>query len=324
MAFRLSALFCCIGLTACAIHPLPEDLTRIDTFLIVGRIRCEARDAIKEATAYFLSTADPSDAYAVEAGRKLSEGSMDFSDLKLERLGENIGSIVMQYEEAAIAYDFTFDITEENDLSTQIDLAGAISRGTLSIPIKFGNDRLRQTVRNFRVADTFGELRLYTGCGQPVVMANHVYPITGTIGLNEVVKTFIDLNENQNLTGTKEKETVPVLADTFNFQTTISGSVEPKITLSPLRPRLDVQDASILGSVSRKDFHKVIVAMSLAPKTAAPPGKGSGTIRKTLGLLPGIRKPPRATRTPAERRALEELDFQIQRNILNNIVVRPN
>lgn len=316
-------ILCSIGLGGCAIHPLPEDLARLDTFLIVGQIRCEARDAIKGAAAYFLQTADARDQYAIQAGQKLSDGSMDFADLDVDRLGEITRPMVLKYEDAAIAYDFTFDITEENDLSTQIDLAGAISRGTLSIPIKAGNDRLRQTVRNFRVADSFGELRLYRGCGGPAPVANHVYPITGTIGLDEVVRTFIDLNENQNLTGPKDKETVPVLADTFNFQTTISGSVEPKITLSPLRPRLDVQDASILGSVSRKDYHKVIVAMSLDPKPAPPPAKGASK-PKNLGLLPGLRKPPRSSRTPAERRALEELDFQIQRNILNNIVVRPN
>lgn len=329
MFFRIIlALSFPLSLCACATHPLPEDYARVDTFSIVKRIRCEARSAIKDATAEFLKKFDPNDRYAIDSGAALASGTMDFAELDVARLGPNTKPYIVKYEPAAIAYDFTFDITEENNISTQVDLGGIISRGAFLMPIKAENDRQRQTVRNFRIADKFGNLRGdSTLCVTPQQLANHAYPITGRIGLAEVVRTFIDLNENQHLTGSKDAETVPTLADTFNFQTTISGSLAPKITLSPLRGAIDVADAEVAGAASRKDIHRVIVAMALPTESPHHERSKSGPGgRKMLGILPGLQKevPGSADDHSAKKRALDELDFQIQKNILNNLLVRPN
>lgn len=319
MLSRISAAACGLAVTACAIHPLPENVARLDTFAIVEKIRCEARDAVREAAAYFLENAK-GDPYASDSGRKLREKTMDFADLDVASLGAFTRFFILKYENSAIAYDFTFDITEQNDLSTQIDLAGLISRGTISIPIKANNDRSRQTVRNFRISDKFGDLRKLRACGAGEIFANYVYPITGTIGLREVVTTFIDLNENQSLTGPKDSQAVPLLADTFNFQTNFGGSLAPKIALSPIRPPLDVETATLTSVASRRDTHKVIVALSLPvdPKSLPPE-----TTARDFGVIPGLRKARPRARSGAEQRALQELDYQVQRSIINNLGVRP-
>ena len=49
-------------LSGCAIHPLPEDVTGLDTYAIVMQIRCEAREAIAhEAIAYLSYSKAPPD-----------------------------------------------------------------------------------------------------------------------------------------------------------------------------------------------------------------------------------------------------------------------
>src|ERR1700681_1495348 len=43
-----------LGLAGCAIHPLPEDVTGVDTYHIVRQIRCETREALKKELLLYL------------------------------------------------------------------------------------------------------------------------------------------------------------------------------------------------------------------------------------------------------------------------------
>src|SRR5215467_3644137 len=45
---RFAAVAAVSLLSSCAIHPLPEDVTGVDTAGIVKQIRCEARDAARK------------------------------------------------------------------------------------------------------------------------------------------------------------------------------------------------------------------------------------------------------------------------------------
>src|SRR4051812_38951327 len=44
--------------SACAIHPLPQDVTGNNTARIVRKIRCEARDSIQRKTILYLTSLD--------------------------------------------------------------------------------------------------------------------------------------------------------------------------------------------------------------------------------------------------------------------------
>src|SRR5262245_6274649 len=61
--------------------------------------------------------------------------------------------------DSTIAYEFTFTITEINNASGDVTLAYPFLTGDFSLTAKAGSDRTRQTVRNFRIVDTFGDLR---------------------------------------------------------------------------------------------------------------------------------------------------------------------
>ena len=56
--------------SGCAIHPLPEDVTGVDTYHIVRQIRCEAREAGRQALVRWLRrlTNSPDPRLAQQAG----------------------------------------------------------------------------------------------------------------------------------------------------------------------------------------------------------------------------------------------------------------
>jgi hypothetical protein len=170
-------------------------------------------------------------------------------------------------------------------------------------------------VRNFSITDTFAELTAPNNCAKDPRARNYGYPITGDIGLGEIVRTFVDLNEFQHLSGKPGGDKVPVLADTLAFQTTISSSVAPKVTLSPVMNRFQLADAGITGSASRTDIHKVIIALSLPP-TKTVSGKQAGA-PQVLGLSNNTGSG--FDKTPAEYNAQNELNNQIDRQIINKV-----
>jgi hypothetical protein len=305
----------------CAIHPLPENVTRFDTNAIVLHIRCEARDAIQHATTDFLLNSNIPN--IPEATRRkaqaLAEGKIKYEEFDPKTLDEFSRFYLLKYENAAIAYDFTFDITDDAALAVNVGFLTALTNGTFGLSLGASSDRKSETIRNFRVSDTFGELRKMTLCENTERPgADHIYPIAGSIGLDEVVRTFVDLNEFNRLSPTDSSK-VPVLADTFKFITMISGSATPTLTLVPLRPnRFNLTSASIPLSASRTDLHSVLVAMSLPPQKLELARARAGV--GILSLSPIV---TRSSRTPAEERALIEIDNQKTINSLNNIVTRP-
>ena len=323
LATLLLAGFGLAGLGGCAIHPLTEDVTALDTNQVVNYNRFEARDAILNAIGTYLTRYKDLGSSEISALVLSRDTAFELSDLK--RVDPRARAKINKYLPAAIAYDFTFDITEDNEVGTQFDFLGTFTHGTLGLLMKADVDRQRQSVRNFRITDTFGgllETRYHSICYGPHPESNSVYPITGTVGIGEVVKTFVDLNEFEGLAAEKDsKDKAPVLADQFNFTTSISGTVAPKVTLASLKKGFDLVDASFTGAGSRKDIHKLIVALSLPPNppAAGTPTRAAQFVRSSLTTHNGS-----FNRTPAEENAVLEIYNQVDRNILNNILVKSN
>jgi hypothetical protein len=296
------------GVGGCAIHPLPEDVTGYRTYDIVQKIRCEAREAVKSKLIAFLTYPD-SPPRTQEIGRELQDGRRSFKNFDTGMLDKTTRRYVDLYANSAIAYDFTFDITEKNNLGGSLNLIYPFSVGTNTLGLGAGNNLQRENNRNFKISDNFHDLLLEVDdsyCLDVRAGENWIYPITGTIGLKEMIDTFIDLNQSGNLIG--KENTVPTMADTLEFQTMFSGSATPKIELSPAPNRLRVANASLMADASRLDKHKVIVALSLPVHSAKPPAG------KKSAKAPG----PRG-KTGAEFRALDELQVQKQLNFLNRI-----
>lgn len=297
------------GLVGCSIHPLPDDVTRLATRQIVDHIRCEARTAIKQAIIDYLRKAEQTDFM-----HRLETNQFPFDELDrhLHELPAAVRTNIVKYERAAITYDFTFDITEQDTVAAEVDFVNLLSHGTFTMPSRGTNDLQRQTVRLFRVNDTFGELIQRRNCTEDGSPENFVYPVSGAIGLGEMIETFVDLNEHQRLTGTKDTDTVPTMTDTFNFQTTISGSVAPQVVLTPLNRLFRVSGASLTASALRRDIHKVIIAMSLPPLTKPQPATA---VRGFLGTGSASAQRP----ATAIERNNNAIDDAINRSIINRL-----
>jgi hypothetical protein len=277
----------------CAIKPLPQDVTGNDTYQIVQKIRCETRDAVRSFILGVLDQSDP------ETAAGLRKGTLTFGTVNRKKLSSEAQAALDKYDQAAIAYDFTFDITEKNDVSANLDFLRTFSRGPFTLGVSGSNERQRQNTRNFRVTDSFEELATKVSddyCVDGRVPPNYVYPITGSIGMIELVGTFLDLNQSGNLAGPKDSPNVPQVADTVAFTTTFGGSVNPKIVLTPLSKGFDLADASLTADASRSDVHKVIVALSLPPEK-----------KKTI----------KAAQASAKAAANSMVDYQVYRNLTN-------
>jgi hypothetical protein len=182
-----------------------------------------------------------------------------------------------------IGYDFNFDITENNDLGpaekdgnlltfangkkTKVDL-------TANASLQRRNRRLFTIIEPLISLDTAENRDL---CSNRSNRANWAYPITGTIGLDEVVRTYLrlemlaelQLSKNAptsvNLGNTKFKDKSIVFADALNFTTDLQVGGTATLVLDAVVGRLKVTNVSIGASASRRDIHLLTVALARKP-----------------------------------------------------------
>ena len=237
----------------CTIHPIPFDAPGYRTIDIVKQIRCETKRALDKF------------AQNEEFKRKL-------------------------YDNMTVGYKFTFTVTENNNAGAKANLQAPVSHGVFSFGISAGADRERLGIRDFTFVDKFKEARAESACaGTGVAPENFSYPITGRIGLEEVIRTYLELQsiglgdlpavvfqlpprdpELRKLAKKQAKATPSATAEfveTFEFATTIKGGLSPKIELKPVGTGLSLSQASADLSASRSDRHAVII--TLAPNYTA-------------------------------------------------------
>lgn len=308
-------------LAGCAIHPLPEDVTRETTFLIVQKIRCEARDALKNISLRVLRESDSAALRALLL--RVEQGELRITDLferpEYNRLvPPNIKDRFIGFYLSAVAMDFTFDITETNTNSADANFRNPFNLGVFTLGVAAGNTLSRQNDRQFKVADTF--LELYEKL-QPEYCAaiaagggNFIYPITGKIGMEEVFDTYIRLNDVSSEPNSPGD--IKSFTDKLSFTTTFDVSAAPKIELSPIADqRFRLANASATLKAQRKDAHKVTIAVTTGPRLLS-----LTEARKFSGIA------TRRSATVAKRSALRALEdrrtddfFATQRNIIRRL-----
>ena len=225
---------------ACAIHPLPEDVTGIPTNEIVQKIRCEARSAVRD----------------------------NLNNARRQNLSD-----------VAIAYNFSFDMTEINNLDPVANLSKTMHRGMFTANASGNFDRTRENIRTFTITDSFVELLTKVkdeDCRGLAEGKNYLYPITGDIGIYEMIDTFIKLT-HENLaapsggSGPGPSGDAPTLGDKITFTTKFQGSITPKVTLTPVGNALQIADASLGITSTRTDAHQVIVSLAKCPSVPSKP-----------------------------------------------------
>jgi hypothetical protein len=268
---RLFCVASCSAIIAgCALHPIQEQVTDLPTADIVRHIKCEAQQAIQEKAKRLLTArGGPSAVLA----KRLEDHPEMFKVFHRELLPDDVDRKFFDtYIETGMAFDFTFDITEDDSLSAQVSLASVISKGTFGLSPAASGDYSRQNIRRFVVSDTFRGL-LHMDCSKsPQIAANYAYPISGNIGLAEVISTFIDLNRQDALAQDQDvtlSGTTPVFADSLFFITTLTAGVNPGVSLAQAAHGWSLTNASITASASRTDKHDLIIGLSLPPKAPA-------------------------------------------------------
>jgi hypothetical protein len=92
---------------------------------------------------------------------------------------------------------------------------------------------------------------------------NWIYPITGEIGIYEVVKTFAKLHGIENPVGTEKFS----FSDELTFVTFLGAGVQPQLTLLGDRSRVTNAGANLRAQ--RLDVHKVSITIIGSRQTAA-------------------------------------------------------
>ncbi|WP_316187731.1 MULTISPECIES: hypothetical protein [unclassified Bradyrhizobium] len=328
-------------LAGCAIHPAPEDVTGVDTVDIVKQIRCETREALTQLIKVKLE--DWANRGSPEAARLSQQYASDPETISDFGPGQfpgpeyvEVRRFIKVFAETAIAYNFELTMTENNDLTTDIGLVRPLLSPKVTLGISAGAKRKRSNLRTFTTADTFGYLISQLNrknrydehyCDGKVVRENYIYPLSGRVGIDKTVVTFVELSVFGSLGGEKGKGP-PTMADKLTFTTVVNISANPKIEFTPVTSAFQLASAGLNANADRTDTHQVSVGLSLGDSAMADLGAlrtfgfspERGPMRSPAPVRYGLYHGERVTGggTPAEQRAVEAID-QLKRRELQLI-----
>jgi hypothetical protein len=278
----LSWLAVAVFLSGCSIHPVPEDVTGVDTPTIVRQIRCETRETIRlEIIKWMRTLADAGDPLARDLALRYERDPESISTFNYElfkgKRYERVRAVAKLFYDTGVAYNFDMTMTEDNDISAGTDLLNPMTLSKFTLAIKGSAKRKRSNNRTFTITDTFSGLitklntEIYPGvryCNGKIVGPNYIYPIAGRIGVDKLVQDFIKLTLFGNLGGEKAKPGaggVPTMTDKLSFTTAFDGSLVPTLVFTPVTSALHVTNATLTGSAVRSDLHVVTMALAIAP-----------------------------------------------------------
>lgn len=339
--------FSIIFFVGCSIHPLPEDYSGIDTEDIVRQIRCETRRALIEMTGKFLKEGDYVDNQSKEIGViYFINKTKPLSEFSPNLFKGHVQDSLNVFWSTGIAYNFKLNMIENNNFSAGLGLADPFFRGptngAVSMAMGGSLNRQRGNTRTFTVTDSFGKLITKIPddfCEKQIIGPNYIYPITGEIGMKEMLKTFVYLSIFGGLMGTeKDLSKPPTMVDALQFQTVILGQVNPtRVVFSPIRNTFALVDANLTAEVKRTDIHEVTVGLALNSAALSQLGPYRDFLF-SRGVSRGEAQPMRseqprgalfgrlltASGTPAEIAASEAVDqFLTQRLFSPTININP-
>lgn len=190
---------------------------------------------------------------------------------------KKLGAPVLRFLNSSIAMQFRFDILENNIAKVDGAYKMPVHAGVLTLGYAAGTDNKRRGERAVGVSTTFGEL-LEVICDKALSPDDRraaFYPITGNIGIRELVREYLKISEAATLAQTGGSVgTAKQFTDKIVFTTKINAGLTPKLELNPT----PVHKLTLNGelSASREDVHEVIVDIAPPPKPS-PAGGGGGT-----------------------------------------------
>jgi len=303
MYLRCLAAFAAASLMGgCAIHPLPEDVTGLDTASIVKQIRCETRDAARKIILDELKLMatrrdDPIAQNLLALYADDEDRMVDFDPNRLfpgtfYSQARNVFNMIYS---GAVAYTFELTMNETNNLGSTVNLLGAW-QATFGMGLTGNADRMRQNVRTFTITDKFGfllrDLNSPRSSGQRycdghiALGPNYIYPIAGKIGMYKTVYDFFTLSVFENLAPKDAKAGLagaPTMAENLTFTTQFDLLATPKVTFVQVMSGFQVTDASVTGNLVRRDVHQVTVGLALEPSGVVALSSLRGFVFSGLG-----------------------------------------
>ncbi|MET4389898.1 hypothetical protein ABIB73_005678 [Bradyrhizobium sp. F1.4.3] len=280
----ICAVLAVTALTGCSIHPLVDDVSPIPTEAIVAAARCELRLGLVHQVEVWFADEDP----PVTRFDPNTIGDKTGGEDNVKLLHKRFPNTAKQddweqYMDIAIAYEWTFDITETNhaDASVGFRLPVLNPAGTVDVGAGGNANTTRQAKRTFKNQDTFKGLltqNWYNFCndinrsveyfpntptGRPPFEPQPergLYPITGSIGLARAVTSFLKIAVQEGALDT--------FTDELTFTTAFDGRVGGAVTLAPVPKEFRLVNASTNFAGSRLDMHKVKISMAF-PKARA-------------------------------------------------------
>ena len=265
--FPVFGLAMATSLLACSTHPLPDDISRETSVSIIRNIRCEARDEFIRQVARLLAR---SQSPIVRAAKPESVIEKPESISAHDR---EIAGTITKFTAIAIAYQFKFHITEENRKSASasfllpfIASKPPADRGNFGLGLGGGVHLKRDATREISMVESFLELFRLDCSKASERQANLLYPITGTIGMGEIVSTFLKLGASGAGPSKPKQAALRIgspakFVDKLTFTTFLQGEVNPKIVLFPVGDAFQLAQASASLAAERTDVHEMIVTL---------------------------------------------------------------
>ena len=319
MRFAWSIVACLLvtALAGCAIHPAPKDFCGVSTYDIVKRIRCETKQAAVETALDYLAKGKNVDAVSRATAARFVSDRRPIEEFHPKLFTGEVRTMLSAFWKTGVAYNFTLDMKETNALGTQFNLLRPFTGNTFSLGVSAGISSQRQNTRTFTVTDNVEDLVQKLSpdyCSKGLVGPNYIYPITGRIGVREMIEAFVALTLFGNLGGPQDApKGPPTLVDALDFQTTLSGSVSPKIEFKPGGDALRLTDAALSASAQRSDDHQVVIGLAIDETAVGQVGKAREVL---VGRLLTAR-----TDNAAEREAANAVDQYLAQTVFSPVIV---
>lgn len=266
--------------SACSLHPLPEQVTGLDTYAIVVQIRCEARAAVRKVAIEYLRYPDARTPRWILDKLALDDENLDRK--MLPYLDPEARQKLEKYSRAAIGLEFALQMTEDNSLSAGTNILRPFAAGADLLGFGVTLPRSRRNLRNFKIIENWRKL-----AEDPVTKdeclktrqwpGNYMYPIAGEIGIFEIVDSYTRLNEKVSFATAKDRDPLAFVDDLL-FTTTLMGSLDPSFSVTqPAGRNFLIRDGKGGLGAGRTDQHGLTIAVYIPPpeEPKAKPGKAS-------------------------------------------------
>lgn len=276
--------------SGCAIHPLPDNISRVNTFDIVKNIRCEAKYEVINQINYLLKRSPspivnkigPREAIKKEnlkiIKREYEKYPKSYIEEGREFENHDIAHLVRLFGVSGISYNFRFEITENNNVAGNAAFRFPFTNGIANFLIGGTLKLARLGKREFTMSENFAQLEGLQ-CGKyddesgprnfliadkdsyEPLTKKFIYPLTGSVGMKKIMRDFLRLAEMGGGKGN--------FSDKITFTTDVGASLGSSVTVNPGPiKRLRIANAAVGVASSRQDVHEVIITLAFPDKRA--------------------------------------------------------